>query len=228
MSDASTGGTPAGWYEDGVTAGQERYWDGTQWTDQFRPLAPAAPVVEPTPAAAPAAAPTAYPPYQPATGAAPAAAPAAAAAAYPAYQPASAAAPGAPRKGLSKGALIGIIVAAVVVVAAIVVVIIGASTNWFQGGGASSAQQSQFLQHVKASGASGASDQDLLKAGNSLCDAGRMMIGGDYFGGATKAMELYSSNLDLMTLGYVSQYAMSDLCPDVAAKLAELGESVTP
>lgn len=32
---------PAGWYADGVTPGQERYWDGAQWTDRFRPIAPA-------------------------------------------------------------------------------------------------------------------------------------------------------------------------------------------
>jgi len=29
---------PAGWYQDGQTAGHERYWDGAQWTDRFRPL----------------------------------------------------------------------------------------------------------------------------------------------------------------------------------------------
>ncbi len=36
--------TPAGWYDDGQTPGHERYWDGAQWTQQFRPLAPAVPV----------------------------------------------------------------------------------------------------------------------------------------------------------------------------------------
>ncbi|MBO9579157.1 MAG: DUF2510 domain-containing protein, partial [Microbacteriaceae bacterium] len=33
---------PAGWYPDS-TQGQERYWDGSAWTDQLRPAAPAAP-----------------------------------------------------------------------------------------------------------------------------------------------------------------------------------------
>ncbi|MBO9577990.1 MAG: DUF2510 domain-containing protein [Microbacteriaceae bacterium] len=45
--------TPAGWYQDGQTAGQERFWDGTRWTDQFRPLAPAAPAAPAVPAAPP-------------------------------------------------------------------------------------------------------------------------------------------------------------------------------
>jgi len=40
MSDGGTGtgGAPAGWYQDGQTAGQERWWDGTRWTDHFRPI----------------------------------------------------------------------------------------------------------------------------------------------------------------------------------------------
>lgn len=43
MSDTA----PAGWYSDGTTPNHERFWDGTEWTDRFRPIAPqytAAPV----------------------------------------------------------------------------------------------------------------------------------------------------------------------------------------
>jgi hypothetical protein len=29
--------TPAGWYPDPANTGQQRYWDGTAWTDQFAP-----------------------------------------------------------------------------------------------------------------------------------------------------------------------------------------------
>ncbi len=39
--------TPAGWYP---SEGQERYWDGSQWTDQFRPLQ-GQPAQQSTPAA---------------------------------------------------------------------------------------------------------------------------------------------------------------------------------
>lgn len=38
--------TPAGWYP---SDGQERYWDGTQWTEQTRPAAAAAPQAPFTP-----------------------------------------------------------------------------------------------------------------------------------------------------------------------------------
>ena len=31
---------PAGWYTDQSAAGVERYWDGSQWTDQTRPVSP--------------------------------------------------------------------------------------------------------------------------------------------------------------------------------------------
>jgi hypothetical protein len=33
----------AGWYDDGQHPGQERYWDGAIWTEQYRPIAPIAP-----------------------------------------------------------------------------------------------------------------------------------------------------------------------------------------
>jgi hypothetical protein len=68
--------TPAGWYPDTNAPGNERFWDGAQWTEQSRPVAPAAPAEPVAPAApAEAAAPTtaSYP------------AQADAAAAYPAY-----------------------------------------------------------------------------------------------------------------------------------------------
>lgn len=35
-------GTPAGWYPDPTTPGQQRYWDGTAWTDHVAPAGPAA------------------------------------------------------------------------------------------------------------------------------------------------------------------------------------------
>jgi hypothetical protein len=45
------GTTPAGWYPDSQNPGQQRYWDGTQWTEHFAPIASA-----PAPAAVPIAA----------------------------------------------------------------------------------------------------------------------------------------------------------------------------
>lgn len=251
MSDTGSGAAPAGWYEDGVTAGQERYWDGTQWTDQFRPLAPPPPPApEPAapaapeapaqqPAEAPAQQPIAAPAQQPAAAAAPPAttqppagyapptgAPAAMPA-YPAYQPAQAA-PRAPRKGLSTGAIVGIVVGAVVVVVAAIVLILG-FTAWGWGGGGgggtSNVQQQQFLSDVKSSGDVSASDAALLDAGNKLCDAGRTIVAGDYLGGMTKYLDVFSAELDLVTLGNVAMYAMTDLCPDVQRQLEELGQS---
>ncbi len=43
---------PAGWYDDGQAPGQERFWDGAQWTGQFRPVAPVAPVAPAAPVVA--------------------------------------------------------------------------------------------------------------------------------------------------------------------------------
>lgn len=41
--------TPAGWYDDG--SGRQRWWDGTQWTEHFAPVAePAAPTAATSPA----------------------------------------------------------------------------------------------------------------------------------------------------------------------------------
>ena len=39
---------PAGWYPDG--SGNERYWDGSAWTDQLRTPVPTAPMLPPAPA----------------------------------------------------------------------------------------------------------------------------------------------------------------------------------
>lgn len=41
MTDPTNAGAPAGWYPDSTAPGQERYWDGSTWTEQFRPSAPA-------------------------------------------------------------------------------------------------------------------------------------------------------------------------------------------
>ncbi|HVT65111.1 MAG TPA: DUF2510 domain-containing protein [Mycobacteriales bacterium] len=68
---------PAGWYDDPATAEQQRYWSGSAWTDHTQPKTPPAPA--PPVAAPPYAAPpqqayapaSAYPPAQPAYGAAP-------------------------------------------------------------------------------------------------------------------------------------------------------------
>lgn len=48
MTDPNTPATPAGWYPDGH--GQDRYYDGTAWTEQVRPLSTATesvPVADP-------------------------------------------------------------------------------------------------------------------------------------------------------------------------------------
>lgn len=55
-SPSGPGGTPPGWYPDAQVAGQNRWWDGSAWTDHVQPAAAAsgdAPYVgfgEPTPA----------------------------------------------------------------------------------------------------------------------------------------------------------------------------------
>jgi hypothetical protein len=36
-SPHGTGTTPAGWYADPSGSGQQRYWDGTQWTEHYAP-----------------------------------------------------------------------------------------------------------------------------------------------------------------------------------------------
>ncbi|MFC8191571.1 RDD family protein [Cellulomonas sp. NPDC057328] len=80
-------GPPADWYDDGVTPGVERWFDGTDWTGHTRPVA----APPPPPVAVPVAAGTSWTP-----GAPLAAGPGAVAAAEPAWQaPAVAAAGGA-------------------------------------------------------------------------------------------------------------------------------------
>ncbi|HWK20799.1 MAG TPA: DUF2510 domain-containing protein, partial [Microbacteriaceae bacterium] len=44
----STPAAPAGWYDDGQHPGQQRYWDGEQWTEHFHP-----PQLPPAPGGAP-------------------------------------------------------------------------------------------------------------------------------------------------------------------------------
>lgn len=44
----STPAAPAGWYDDGQHPGQQRYWDGEQWTEHFHP-----PQLPPAPGEAP-------------------------------------------------------------------------------------------------------------------------------------------------------------------------------
>ena len=52
--------TPAGWYDDPEEPGQQRYWDGTTWTEQRQPgAAPASPAPNPPP---PPGAPASPPP----------------------------------------------------------------------------------------------------------------------------------------------------------------------
>ena len=40
--------TPPGWYPDTQAPGQQRYWDGSKWTENVAPLAPAPGVVAQT------------------------------------------------------------------------------------------------------------------------------------------------------------------------------------
>lgn len=54
MTTPSDGTTPAGWYPDPNIGGQQRYWDGQQWTESTAAVSPAAPpapvpYVPPTP-----------------------------------------------------------------------------------------------------------------------------------------------------------------------------------
>lgn len=39
MADGQGGPPPAGWYPDPEQAGQQRYWDGQQWTEHRAPVA---------------------------------------------------------------------------------------------------------------------------------------------------------------------------------------------
>lgn len=75
MSDVNSSAPRAGWYPDPAGSTQQRWWDGTAWTDTLRdtPAAPPAPITPPVaPPVAPAAPPvppvTAQPPYTPAYG----------------------------------------------------------------------------------------------------------------------------------------------------------------
>jgi len=154
---------PAGWYNDGQ--GQQRYWDGTQWTAHTAPLpesaapaAPAAPVTAPEPPApaAPVAAAPAAPSAPPAPAAPAAAAPPAPVAPVTPAAPAAPVAPAAPatpqsygapvaaRSGSKTGLWVGL-GAGVVVIGAIAVVLVMMLGGG--GGGASSPKGAveQFL-----------------------------------------------------------------------------------
>lgn len=83
----------AGWYHDPSGEPQQRWWDGTTWTDHVLPLETPAPVVEEEPLTAPAPAPAFAPPppapfTPPASPYAPQAAPYAPPGAYAPRQPA--------------------------------------------------------------------------------------------------------------------------------------------
>jgi hypothetical protein len=126
-------GTPAGWYDDPEQPGQQRYWDGSAWTEHRAPgaetpapppAAPAAPMAPtPPPAAAPtpppAAAPTTPPPVAPPVGA-----PTGAPLPPPSAPPATTS-----RKGLWIAlSIIGVIVV-LVIVAIVAVALLGDSKN---------------------------------------------------------------------------------------------------
>ncbi|MFS0705299.1 RDD family protein [Cellulomonas sp. 179-A 9B4 NHS] len=74
-------GPPADWYDDGVTPGVERWFDGTDWTAHTRPVAATPPPPAAVPVAVPVAAGTSWTP-----GAPLAVGPGAVAAAEPAWQ----------------------------------------------------------------------------------------------------------------------------------------------
>ena len=84
MSDAA----PAGWYDDGQHPGEERYWDGAVWTEQYRPAGAepeASIVVEPVEPETPAFVAPVAPAYPPTTA--------------PAYVPVASTVP--PKRGVS-------------------------------------------------------------------------------------------------------------------------------
>jgi len=60
-SPQGTGQTPAGWYPDPSGSGQQRYWDGSQWTEHYTPGA-GAPAAGGYPAQAAPARPVGPPP----------------------------------------------------------------------------------------------------------------------------------------------------------------------
>jgi len=114
-----TTNTPAGWYPNPENANELRYWDGATWTEHTHP-ADATAETAAMPVASGPAAPTEQFQVQPSDrGVAPDYTAGAPAAAYGAYGAGTGAPNDGDKKGLGRGAIIGIIVAAVVVVLAI-------------------------------------------------------------------------------------------------------------
>ena len=118
-----TTNTPAGWYPNPENANELRYWDGATWTEHTHPADAAADATAETaamPVASGPAAPTEQFQVQPSDrGVAPDYTAVAPAAAYGAYGAGTGAPNDGDKKGLSRGAIIGIVVAAVVVILAI-------------------------------------------------------------------------------------------------------------
>lgn len=78
MSTPTTGQIPAGWYQDPTTPGQNRWWNGAEWTSdiqavpQQQPPAPTPGTWMPSPSPAPVSAPPVYQQATPASQTAPA------------------------------------------------------------------------------------------------------------------------------------------------------------